>query len=169
MQYNNVKPQTKLEAIKWNYFNSDKWDFIQIRYWPHDIARAVMRRGLNYVMRFRWFLYLVGNGMDPSKARDVVKAELNSSPSNRAHVDALYRDLKKNAKKWSYWDEHIRKTMFIDDTYVGDNAVVPTRMVVPPLDYSLKADNKRREKYKGKTSIFDLLDQDDDDDVSDLE
>ena len=98
MQYNKVRPRSITESIKWNYYKSDSWDFIKIRYWPWDIARAVISGELNYVMRFRWYLYLVGNGMDPGIARDVVKGELSHSKDKQMHIDALYRDLKKMQK-----------------------------------------------------------------------
>ena len=86
MQPNKIRPTNRLEAIKWNYYNSDSWDFIKIRYWPWDIAKAVISKNLNYVMRFRWYLYLVGNGMDPAMARDVVKHELSHSKDKQMHI-----------------------------------------------------------------------------------
>ena len=89
MQPNKIRPTNRLEAIKWNYYNSDSWDFIKIRYWPWDIAKAVISKNLNYVMRFRWYLYLVGNGMDPAMARDVVKRELSHSKDKQMHICTL--------------------------------------------------------------------------------
>ena len=50
MQPNKIRPTNRLEAIKWNYYNSDSWDFIKIRYWPRDIAKAVISKNLSYVM-----------------------------------------------------------------------------------------------------------------------
>ena len=168
MQYNKVRPRSRTESMKWNYYNSDSWDFIKIRYWPWDIARAVISGELNYVMRFRWYLYLVGNGMDPGIARDVVKGELSHSKDKQMHIDALYRDLKKNAKKWSYWDEHLKKTMKIDDTLVIDDN---DKSYIPPIvrDYSLKADIERRRIAEGRTkSVFDLNDEIDISDADDF-
>ena len=50
-------------------------------------------------MRFRWYLYLVGNGMDPGVARDVVKGELSHSKDKQMHIDALYRDLDRKSTR----------------------------------------------------------------------
>lgn len=134
MNFNGVRPKNQSEARIWNKYNGGSWDWTPIRYWPSDIARAVIGKNLSYNMRFRWYLYLVGNGMDPGHVRDVIKEELRSQGSNRNnldHMDQLYNDLDKNQKKWSYWDEHHRKTMKIGDTYVGKNdAYVGHNMVI---------------------------------------
>jgi len=172
MNDNNVRPKTKLEAVKWNYYNtSDKWDFIKMRYWPWDIAKAVMKRNLNYLTRFRWFLYLVGNGMDPRMARDMVKKELHGNRPGQDHVDALYKDLKKKAKKWTYWDETLRKTTSVADTLVQEDFEMESRMPMPKYDDSLKYRTpitgfKMGPRGPVKQSIYELFD---DDDVSDLE
>lgn len=130
MNYNGVRPKNQSEARIWNRFNGDSWDWIPIRYWPSDIARAVISKNLNYNSRFRWYLYLVGNGMDPDMAQNVVKGELGSNRGNRDHIDQLRKDLEKNQEKWSYWDEHLRKTMKIGDTYVGGNTVVHRTRII---------------------------------------
>ena len=152
MQPNKIRPTNRLEAIKWNYYNSDSWDFIKIRYWPWDIAKAVISKNLSYVMRFRWYLYLVGNGMDPAMARDVVKRELSHSKDKQMHIDSLYRDLVKNKNKWSYWDENQRKILKIDDTYVDDNEEY-NRMHNRPSDGRFNGNNlfgeNTRKKFTG--------------------
>ena len=117
--YNYIKPKKKSEASLWNKYNSQNtWDFIQIRYWPADIAEAVIKKKLNYKMRFRTFLYLMGNGMDPRMARnEVLKMGVDYfDHSAREHVRGLYKDLNRNMKKWSYWDERERKILFLADT-----------------------------------------------------
>ena len=117
--YNYIKPKKKSEARIWNKYNSQNtWDFIQIRYWPADIAEAVITKKLNYKMRFRTFLYLMGNGMDPRMARnEVLKMGVDYfDHSAREHIRGLYKDLNRNMKKWSYWDERERKIMFLEET-----------------------------------------------------
>ena len=117
--YNYTKPKKKSEARLWNRYNSqDTWDFIQIRYWPADIAEAVIKKKLNYKMRFRTFLYLMGNGMDPRMVRDeVLKMGADYfDHSAKEHIRGLYKDLNRNMKKWSYWDERERKILFLADT-----------------------------------------------------
>lgn len=130
MNYNGVRPKNASEARIWNKYNGGSWDFIKIRYWPSDIARAVISKTLNYQSRFRWYLYLVGNGMDPDMAHDVVHNELVGNRGNQDHISQLRKDLERNQDKWSYWDENLKKTMKIGDTYVGSNAVVIRHRVI---------------------------------------
>ena len=130
----------------WNYYNSsDTWDWIQIRYWPRDIAEAVINKKLKYGTRFRVMIYLVGNGMDPAMARnEVLKMGLGYfDASARQHVRDLWKDLKKNAEKWSYWDERARKILFLADTGFGEGKIslnrAPKRSLKEALEWgSLK-------------------------------
>ena len=148
--YNKVKPKSRVAARMWNYYNSsDTWDWIQIRYWPRDIAEAVINKKLKYGTRFRVMIYLVGNGMDPAMARnEVLKMGLGYfDASARQHVRDLWKDLKKNAEKWSYWDERERKILFLADRgFSAPGAKVfkgwPTKL---PLKEALEwADIKRQ-------------------------
>ena len=120
--YNKVRPRNREAARIWNrYNNSDTWDWIQIRYWPKDIAEAVINRKLKYGTRFRVMIYLVGNGMDPAMARnEVLKMGVGYfDASAKQHVRDLWKDLKKNSERWSYWDERERKILFLADTGFG--------------------------------------------------
>lgn len=117
--YNRVKPRGYSAAMMWKRYNdSQVWDWIQIRFWPRDIAEAVINKKLTYATRFRVMLYLVGNGMDPAMARnEVLKMGLGYfDASARQHVRDLYKDLRKNAHKWSYWDERERKILNLEET-----------------------------------------------------
>lgn len=117
--YNKVRPKGYSAAMMWRRYNSEStWDWIQIRYWPKDIAEAVINKKLKYATRFRVMIYLVGNGMDPAQARnEVLKMGLGYfDASARQHVRDLYRDLSKNAHKWSYWDERERRILALADT-----------------------------------------------------
>lgn len=117
--HNKVRPKSRDAAKLYNYYNNqEKWDWIQIRYWPKGIAEAVIERKLNYATRFRLFTYLVGNGMDPRMARDEI-LEMGQGyfdASAKEHVKGLYKDLQKNKAKWTYFDERDRKYNTIDDT-----------------------------------------------------
>lgn len=111
-----VRPKTKAEARIWNRYNfNSEWDWIPIVYWPSDLSKAVISNSLSYSTRFRLFLYFVGNGMDPRKARDMVKAMLIKY-DHKAHIDYLYKDLMKNKKKWTYWDENEKKIQSVDNS-----------------------------------------------------
>ena len=125
--YNYVRPKNKKEVKMWNYYSSDDtWDFIKIRYWPADIARAVIEKKLKYGTRFRVFLYLVGNGMSPNQAKDeVLKMGADYFDwSAKQHVKNLHRDLNRNMEKWQYWDERERKVLRIADTAPNGTAAV---------------------------------------------
>ena len=82
--FNGVKPSNKSEAVMWNKYNDThtnfEWDWIKIRFWPKNLAEAVIRKSLNYQTRWQLLLYFVGN-MDPSHyPRNTIKE------IGRAHV-----------------------------------------------------------------------------------
>lgn len=146
--YNKVKPKSREAARMWNYYNSsDTWDWIQIRYWPRDIAEAVINKKLKYGTRFRVMIYLVGNGMDPALARnEVLKMGLGYfDASARQHVRDLWKDLKKNAEKWSYWDERERKVLFLADTGFGEGKRSLNRAPKRSLKEALEWEDIRRQ------------------------
>lgn len=111
MEYNGVKPKkgSRMEAKKWNYYNSDKWDFIPIRYWPRSIASAVITGRLDYTSTFEWFLYLMGNGMDPEAAKTVIGKEVGFKRDVMDRLTNIKRDLFEKRKEWKYWDETTRR------------------------------------------------------------
>lgn len=113
-----TRPTTKAEAIIWNRYNHHRmWDWIPITSWPTDLSKAVITRTLGYTTRFRLFVYFVGNGMDPKNARDTIK-DMVDSYAAKQHIDYLYKDLDRNKKKWTYWDERMQKITVLDDTEV---------------------------------------------------
>ena len=98
-----------MEAKKWNYYNSDKWDFIPIRYWPRSIATAVISGRLDYNSTFEWFLYLIGNGMSPENASTVIGKEVGFKRERMDQLTNIKRDLFEKKKEWTYWDETTRR------------------------------------------------------------
>ncbi len=155
--YNKVKPKSREAARMWNYYNSsDTWDWIQIRYWPRDIAEAVINKKLKYGTRFRVMIYLVGNGMDPAMARnEVLKMGLGYfDASARQHVRDLWKDLKKNAEKWSYWDERERKILFLADTGFGEAARSLNRAPKRSMREALEAAEAERREEEEELPVF---------------
>lgn len=160
MNYNGVVPKSLLEAKRWNYYNGRHWDFIEIRYWPIDIAESVMKGTLNYVTIFRWFIYLIGNGMDPRRAKQVVTEEVQRSPKKVEQVHNLFKDLERNRQKWSYWDERAEARMTLDDTLlsrkIDDHSVKYDRIRshdavdYPKLETRLKSPVDDMEWYEKK-------------------
>lgn len=68
------KPKSKQEAVLWNNLNNAStsrfdWDWVPIRDWPIGLQTATVRRKLGRVDRWKLWLFFVGNGMDPIKAR----------------------------------------------------------------------------------------------------
>lgn len=131
MQNNGITPRTKEEAKRYNKF-SYNWDWIHIRHWPSDITEAVIKGKLGYQTIFRWFVYLIGNGMDPRKARNIIKGEV-SHFREKEQVDNLYKSIKYKAKYWTYWDESQGKIMNLEDSIVfedliGDNIRYPKEL-----------------------------------------
>lgn len=171
MEYNGIRPKSREEARIWNKYNGGEWDWIPIRYWPSDIAKAVISKNLNYTTRFRWYLYLVGNGMDPDIAHNVVKDQLianGSSGNNLDHIDQLNKDLEKNENKWSYWDEHLRKTMKIGDTIVGRNHTIVIRRRIKSKPFTgINTTNEWLKKTFKKNKKWDDGTYDSDDDSDD--
>lgn len=123
--FNGVKPSNKSEAVMWNRYNDTltdfEWDWIKIRFWPKNLAEAVIRKSLNYNTRWQLLLYFVGNGMDPLLARDAVieAGDGYFDGSAKEHVRNLYKDLRKNASRWKYWDEHLGRTAVLEETLVA--------------------------------------------------
>ncbi|AXH76542.1 MAG: hypothetical protein [Cressdnaviricota sp.] len=122
MEKNNVFPTkgNTLQGQRFNRYRGERWDFIPIDYWPIDIAKGVVKGELNYVLIFRWWLYLIGNGMDPRKAEEVVKAEVYPSEKKMKQVENLMLDLNRKKNNWTYFDETLGKTMSLGDTVVAD-------------------------------------------------
>jgi len=152
-----TRPETKQQAIIWNRYNWGKWDWFNISEWPTDLSKAVITENLTYSTRFRLFLYFVGNGMEPNEARDKIKSMLKKQP-DRDHIDYLYKDLKKNRNKWTYWDERMGKTTTLGDTEIFSEVnwkpvrqrrpVEHNRVIVVPKKEEIvwKPNPKRRSK-----------------------
>jgi len=100
----------------WDTYNHNiDWDFLPINMWPTDLIRAVLKKDLGYVERFRLFVYFVGNGMPAHKARDEVK-KMVKGYDKKKHLDYLYRDLMSGkGLKWQYWDETARERQALGD------------------------------------------------------
>jgi len=39
--------------------------------------------------------------------------------SAQEHVRNLYKDLRKNASRWKYWDEHLGRTAVLEETFIA--------------------------------------------------
>lgn len=131
-----VRPDryNRKQVAIWNRYNLPAlWDWIPIHKWPTDIAKAVITETLSYVTRFRLFVYFVGNGMDPVKARDTIK-EMVKKYDHKAHIDGLYKDLYTKGLDWTYWDETLRDTVPLRTSLVFEQ-VRPRRQYVPDMAY----------------------------------
>lgn len=111
-------------ARLWNFLNNDQDDFWPISTWPLHLQMDMLRAHKNSFMRYNLFKFLNGNGVDPTKAvqmiyiQDVVKGVpypgdydavalrefqgMIDKAKARHHV--FYRDMK-------YWDMHNKKKM----------------------------------------------------------
>lgn len=119
--YNGVRPKTQKEARIWNYYNNtDNFDWIQIRYWPKNLASGAITESLNYQTRWQLMLYFIGNGMTVEQASRTVK-KLGENYFDRAaydHVDNLARDIKAGKNNWEYWDELTKRRRNIRDSFI---------------------------------------------------
>jgi len=118
MNHNSLSPNTPQQETRWKRYSEEHWDWIPIENWPNDIAYAVMTGTLDYTTIFRWFIYLIGNGMEPEKAKRVVSKEVGKKPEKVALVEGLYNDLEKNLNDWTYWDETSRLTLPLSETTI---------------------------------------------------
>lgn len=99
--------------MQWNYYNgvsiNSEWDFIKIRYWPRDLAEALINGELKNRKRFRLVCYLIGNGMDPNHVLEWMEKILREQGRRRhmKHVRQLLNDIKAGkGAKWTYYDEN---------------------------------------------------------------
>jgi hypothetical protein len=124
--YNKVVPKRGRQAQIWNYYNNtDNFDWIQIRFWPKNLASAVISESLNYQTRWQLILYFIGNGMDVDYAVRMVK-KMGEDYFDRAaydHVDNLARDIKAGKKNWEYWDEVSKRRKNIKDSAITNTRV----------------------------------------------
>lgn len=109
MKWNGVRPKDNRQTRIWNSWNPPKFDWIPIRYWPSDLAEAVITEKLKNKHRFRLMIYLMGNGVSPDEAKEWLLMMGGHYFDNDAvrhinwlanNVDALER------KGYTYWDEH---------------------------------------------------------------
>lgn len=122
----------------WKAYNhNEDWDFLPISMWPTDLVRAVLKRDLGYVERFRLFVYFVGNGMPAHKARDEVK-KMVEGYDKKKHLDYLYRDLMSGAGlKWQYWNETAREIQALGDNEVW-HSLAPGKRKIDDLMYEAR-------------------------------
>lgn len=95
MENNGILPKSRLEAMRYNRYKGYKWDWYPIHVWPRRLATAVVTGKWNKDLELGLFVFLVGNGMEPAKARDV----LLENVSGKARADQayqLYDELYKN-------------------------------------------------------------------------
>jgi len=130
--YNNIRPKKREEARIWNYYNNtDKFDWIQIRFWPMNLASAVITESLNYQTRWQLMLYFIGNGMSVEEAVRTVK-KMGENYFDKAaydHVDSLARDIKAGKNNWEYWDELLGKRRNVRDSFIPERRSSSTRQV----------------------------------------
>lgn len=147
----------------WDTYNhNEDWDFLPINMWPTDLIRAVLKRDLGYVERFRLFVYFVGNGMPAHKARDEVKNMVRGYDKKK-HLDYLYRDLMSGkGLKWQYWDETVREIQSLGDNEAW-HSLAPGKRNARDLMYDPRPPRRPgREWDKPRDDWLDELDSDDD-------
>lgn len=150
----------------WDTYNhSADWDFLPINMWPTDLIRAVLKKDLGYVERFRLFVYFVGNGMPAHKARDEVKRMVKGYDKKK-HLDYLYRDLMSGkGLKWQYWDETAREIQALGDNEAW-HSLAPGKRQARDLAYDPRPPRwgqpKGREWDKPRDDWLDQLSSDDD-------
>lgn len=156
MNHNSLRPQTKEQAKVWNRYNTVEWDWIPMRYWPYDIALAVMTKTLNYESTFRWFIYLMGNGLSPEEVEGIMEFELSHNQHRLDQVRGLLRDVDKKASDWTYWDETDQRTLSLADTKIIKSVNSRRRQYVKP-----RQPERRMMPYKKsnirKTSGYDFV------------
>nr|UBJ25915.1 hypothetical protein [Red panda feces-associated circular DNA virus 18] len=157
--HNGLRPTSTKQVHIWNrYNNNSKWEFVDLRFWPRAWAQATLNSALSYTSRYGLFCYLVGNGMEPNKARNAIlgMGAKYFDSSAREHVRNLAKDVKKNARKWQYYDEIAKKRLTLDNSLLNSTAERPGRAQPPSIDRSLTFDLNRFKKAQMRTRMRDL-------------
>lgn len=157
--HNGLRPTSSKQVHIWNrYNNNSKWDFVDLRFWPKAWAQATLNSSLSYTSRYGLFCYLVGNGMEPYKARNAIlgMGAKYFDKSARDHVRGLAKDVMKNAQKWEYYDEIAQKRLKVGDTLLNSDAEYKGRARPPSIDRSLEFDYNRFQKARMRTRVRDL-------------
>lgn len=109
MSGNGLRPQNRSEARRWNRFSRREWDWISIRHWPRHLALAYLLGRVKNPERFGFFMYFVGNGMDPQMAVDTILSMQKFDAEARNQMQWLLRNSDTVLQRYKYWDEFERK------------------------------------------------------------
>lgn len=106
---NGLRPTSRSQAKIWNRFSERNFDWYPIKYWPRFLARAVITQRLTYKLRFSLFVYFVGNGIAPRRAREIIESIKDFDESALRHLKNLEDNSDQVMQKYKYFDETLHK------------------------------------------------------------
>jgi len=160
MSKNGILPKSKIQAIRFNRYRGNNYQWFWIDYWPRRLAQAVIEGTLGDKTILGLFAFLIGNGMEPDAAKDMICKEVNYDPALCNKVKWLRKGVDTGYDFGQYWDLDIQSTLDVKDS------------IIPPKYWQKKKAEPQyiptREKYQPRYKHQGKFKQEDLDDYEDL-
>ncbi|AXH75178.1 MAG: hypothetical protein [Cressdnaviricota sp.] len=128
MQTNGILPKSQVQGIRFNRYRGRKWDWYPIDTWPRRLAEAVVLGRFTNHLVLGLFAFLIGNGMEPKKARDLILREVDGNQDRMAQIKYMEKNFRTaNLGLGNYWDMIERAYIPVMDSVGHGVPYVPQR------------------------------------------